>query len=172
MMDYVDVTPSVNPIVNWAQIAPFEPQRSAHQTLLMQTHSARSQENPFDLFVSGSGTLAPTSIVENRADKATQRWDTANRTIPATKLPTSQPSDDGEIDKIAKQRVKIMAAKYTSGSASAEILARLEILNRRILDRSPRVSSEQVEALESANEKLVRIRAVREERAKRLGITA
>jgi len=166
-MDYVDVTPCVNPIVNWAQIAPFEPQRSAHQTLLMQTHSARSQNNPFDLFVSGSGTLAPTST-----DKASQQRDTASRTISATKLPTSQRSDDDGIDQIAKQRVKIMAAKFASGTASAEILARLEILNRRLLDRSPRVSSGQVEALESANEKLIHIRAIREERAKRLGITA
>ena len=65
-----------------------------------------------------------------------------------------------------------MAAKYASRTASDEILARLEILNRRLLDRSPRVSPGQVEALESANEKLIRIRAAREERAKRLGITA
>ena len=38
--------------------------------------------------------------------------------------------------------------------------------------QTPRVLPEQVEALESANDKLLRIRAAREERAKRLGITS
>lgn len=172
MMDYVDVTPLVNPIVSWAHIAPFEPRRNACQAPLMQTHSARSEDNPFDLFVSGSGAFAPTSIVENRAEKVGQRRDSASSTIPATALYAFQRSNDSEIDRIAKQRVKLMAAKYASRTASDEILARLEILNRRLLDRSPRVSPGQVEALESANEKLIRIRAAREERAKRLGITA
>ena len=77
-----------------------------------------------------------------------------------------------EIDRIAKQRVKLMAAKYASSVESSEIMARLEILNRRLLDRSPRVSKDQVLALENANEQLLRIRAAREERSKRLGIPA
>lgn len=171
-MDYVDVTPLVDPIVSWAHIAPFELRRDARQAPLMQTRSARSEDNPFDLFVSGSGAFAPTSVVENRADKVAQRRDAASSTIPATAPYALQRSDDSEIDRIAKQRVKIMAAKYASRAASDEVLARLEILNRRLLDRSPRVSPGQVEALESANEKLMHIRAAREERAKRLGITA
>lgn len=173
MMDYVDVTPLVNPIVNWAHIAPYEPQRSTpRQASLLQTHSARSQVNPFDLFVSGSGALAPTSIVEDRVERFAKERETASRTISPAGLYASSKSEIDEIDRIAKQRVKLMAAKYASGTASAEILARLEILNRRLLERSPRVLPGQVEALESANDKLNRIRAAREERAKRLGITA
>ena len=171
-MDYVDVTPLVNPIVNWAHIAPFEPQRPAFNSSLVQTHSARSKDNPFDLFVSGSGVLAPTSIAEAGTENLARRQGLVSRTISSTGLYASQKSDDVEIDRIAKQRVKLMAAKYVSGTASAEILARLEILNRRLLDRSPRVTAEHVNALESANDKLARIRAAREERAKRLGITA
>lgn len=172
MMDYVDVTPLVSPIVNWAQIASFEPQRNAPQANIMQTRSARSKDNTYDLFMSGSGALAPTSVVDSSADKVTQRRDMASSTSSASRLYALQGSDVSEIDRIAKQRVKLMAAKYASGTASAELLARLEILNRRLLDRSPRVSSEQVEALELANENLMRIRAAREERARRLGIRA
>jgi hypothetical protein len=173
MMDYVDVTPLVNPIVTWAHIAPYEPKRNApRQASLLQTHSARSQVNPFDLFVSGSGALAPTSIVEDRVERFAKERETASRTISAAGLYASRKNDNDEIDRIAKQRAKLMAAKYASDAASAEILARLEILNRRLLERSPRVLPGQVEALESANDKLNRIRAAREERAKRLGITA
>lgn len=173
MMDYVDVTPLVNPVVTWAHIAPFEPQRSAlRQSSLLQTHSAQSQANPFDLFVSGSGVLAPTLIVEDQVERFAKQRETASKTISPAGLYASSKNDNDEIDRIAKQRVKLMAAKYASGAASAEILARLEILNRRLLERSPRVLPGQVEALESANDKLNRIRVAREERAKRLGITA
>lgn len=63
-----------------------------------------------------------------------------------------------------------MAAKYASGIESSEIVARLEILNRRLLDRAPRVSKDQVVALENANDQLAHIQAAREERSRRLGI--
>ena len=173
MMDYVDVTPLVNPIVTWAHIAPYEPKTNTpRQASLLQTHSARSQVNPFDLFVSGSGALAPTFIVEDRVERFSKQRETASRTISQAGLYASPKNDNHEIDRIAKQRIKLMAAKYASDAASAEILARLEMLNRRLLERSPRVLPGQVEALESANDKLNRIRAARVERAKRLGITA
>ena len=80
------------------------------------------------------------------------------------------PQPNLEIDKIAKQRVKLMAAKYANGVQSSEILARLEILNSRLSERAPLVSKEQVTALEDANAQLARISLAREERAKRLGI--
>ena len=63
-----------------------------------------------------------------------------------------------------------MAAKYASGAQSSEILARLQILNSRLSESAPLVSKEQVTALEDANAQLARIRAAREERAKRVGI--
>lgn len=172
MMDYVDVTPLANPIVTWAHIAPYEPQRNTpRQASPLQTHSARSQVNPFDLFVSGSGALAPTAIIENRVERFAKERETASRTISSAELSALPKNDNDEIDRIAKQRVKLMAAKYASDAASAEILARLEILNRRLLERSPRVLPGQVEALELANDKLDRIRAAREERTKRLRVT-
>lgn len=170
-MDYVDVTTMVNPIVNWAQIDTYEPQRRARWEFFQPTQSARTQENPFDLFMSGTGVYSPTLVIYNKADKSTQNREITNKAVSTTSPATPQQSDDVEIDQISKQRVKILAAKYAVGTASEELIARLEILNRRLLDRSPRVSLEQVEALESANEKLLRIRASREERARRLGIT-
>jgi hypothetical protein len=48
----------------------------------------------------------------------------------------------------------------------------MEILNSRLSERAPLVSMEQVAALEDAYDQLDRIRATREERAKRFGIPA
>ncbi len=173
MIDYVNVTSLVDPIVSWAHIAPYEPQKNTpHQSTLLQTHSARSEVNPFELFVSGSGAFAPTSIIENRFETYGKGRGMTSRAISRAELCPAPKNDNCEIDRIAKQRVKLMAAKYATDAASAEIVARLEILNWRLLERSPRISPEQVESLELANDKLNRIRAAREDRAKRLGITA
>jgi len=172
MLDYVDATPLVNPIITWAHIASYEPQKNtSRQANLLQTHSAHSENNLFDLFVPGLGALAPTSIVEDRVGGFSKGRETTSRTLSPGRLYALPKHDNGEIDRIAKQRVKLMAAKYVSGAVSTELLARLEILNQRMLERSPRVLNSQVDALESANDKLNRIRAAREERAKRLGIT-
>lgn len=74
------------------------------------------------------------------------------------------------VERIANQRVRLLAAKYAGSNETQEIVARLEILNRRLLSIAPRVSEEQVASLERAHEQLTRIRAAREERSKRLGI--
>ena len=74
----------------------------------------------------------------------------------------------GDVEVIARQRVKLIAAKYAGGVESSEIVARLEILNRRLSAIAPRVTTEQVTALEDANERLATIRAARVERAARL----
>jgi hypothetical protein len=95
---------------------------------------------------------------------------TLNESVYSHNATADVPPPSIEIDQIAKQRVRLMAAKYAAGAQSSEILARLEILNSRLSERAPLVSKEQVTALEDANAQLARIRSVREERAKRLGI--
>ena len=77
-----------------------------------------------------------------------------------------------ELSRMAKQRVILLAAKYAGGNETSEIVARLEILNRRLLERAPRISKDQVAALENASDTLTRIRASRVERASRLGISS
>lgn len=171
MLDYVNVTPLFEPIVNWANYAPYESSEAGRERSSKHTRPTDVKGEPFELFVSKTGVYAPTSIEDSKLDKFFTRV--------SSREPAANPSHyaqgagpNAEIDNIAKQRVKLMATKYASNSASAEIVARLEILNQRLLDRSPRVSQVQVEALEQASEKLARISMAREERSRRLGISA
>jgi hypothetical protein len=75
-----------------------------------------------------------------------------------------------EIDTIANNRVRLLAANYVGGQMSTEIAARLEILDRRMLERAPRITHQHVEVLETANALLERIQQSRVERKKRLGM--
>jgi hypothetical protein len=70
----------------------------------------------------------------------------------------------------AEQRVKLMAIKY-AGDSSPELLARLEILNQRLIAQFPRVTESQVSGLERAHEELSQMRAARIARARSLGLT-
>lgn len=169
MMDYISVTPLVDPIVNWAHVAPFEPKRRPRESLITQTGLAQSKS--FDLFAAETGARAPTSVPNLSVEGGFPCVSAINENSTKASPVASAGTPDGDIDRIANQRVRLMAAKYASGAASAEIVARLEILNRRLLERAPRVSLDQVEALESANSKLDQIRAAREERARRLGLS-
>lgn len=168
-MDYINVTPLVDPVVNWSNVAPYEPKRPTGDPFITQTGLAQSKS--FDLFTAQTGARAPTSVPDMRAVDSSPRASAVSEFSPKATPYAIAGAPDADIDRIANQRVKLMAAKYVSNSASAEILARLEILNRRLLDRSPRVSIGQLEAIESANAKLARIRAEREERSKRLGLS-
>lgn len=168
-MDYISVTPLVDPIVNWAHVAPFEPKRLRRESLITQT--GLTQSKSFDLFAAETGARAPTAVPDVSAEGDYPRVSAINEISTKASPFALARAPDGDIDRIANQRVRLMAAKYASSAASAEILARLEILNRRLLERAPRVSIDQVEALESANTKLDQIRAAREERARRLGLS-
>jgi len=77
---------------------------------------------------------------------------------------------DAEINKAAEDRIKLLAIKYASDSVSAEIIARLEILNSRIIERSPRVTAEQIGSLERSIGAIESIEKSRLDRAKRLGL--
>lgn len=170
MMDYVNVTPLIEPNVRWEQYAPYEPKMPARASFNSQTNPTTSRETPFQLFKAKTGIHAPTpnTGLENSVYRRSTSSDLAARAN-AIAVKTDPES---EVEVIAKQRVRLMAAKYADDKVSTEILARLEILNQRMISKSPRVTREQVESLEGANEKLSRIRIAREERSKRLGITA
>lgn len=170
-MDYVDMSASAVGFVNWANVAPFMPERRGQQ------RSSSSKETPTpisgapDFFNAEKGPSAPTAKVAGspKADVFTAIPSQAKDSR-SVALEKSSPSEISEVDRIAKQRVRLMAAKYATSSESAEMVARLEILNRRLLDRSPRISVGQVQALESAANQLANIRAAREEQMRRLGI--
>lgn len=168
MSFYVDATPFVNPSV-WANVAPYISEWQGTKPLVERTKFAIEKATPFDFFAPEKGPAAPTAALSAQAG-AVDQTQTLNES--SAELSTSafgaQPNAD--VERMAAQRVQLMAAKYAGGNATAEILARLEILNRRLLERAPRVSEEQVRALEIANDQLVRIRAAREERSARLGL--
>lgn len=172
-MDYYANAIPAPQMFNWA-LAPYDPKREVPRTLSVRTEFATKNASTVDFFTEAKGPLAPTAAPHAQQDSfatTTPVGDPqSSSTASVEKILTTQTSLD--IDRIAKQRVKLMAAKYASSFESSEIMARLEILNRRLLDQSPRVSKDQVLALENANEQLLRIRAAREERAKRLGIPA
>lgn len=171
---YVDHTPFISPVVS-AYIAPFQPRLSEHRgverkAMTGQTAFATAEATPVDFFAAATGPLAPTTPPISQSAPSVELTPTLNESIHSHKATAVVLPPSLEIDQIAKQRVRLMAAKYAGGGQSSEILARLEILNSRLSERAPLVSKEQATALEDAGAQLARIRLAREERAKRLGI--
>lgn len=174
MYYYCPPTPIINPI-GWAEIAPdnsgpFERRTAHHHAPSENTEFATEEARPVDLFAAVTGTLAHTISPIVEETKSSEPTPTITESVSSTTKTVSLSQKHTDIDQIAKQRVKLMAAKYAGSAQSSEIVARLEILNRRLSERAPRVSKEQVSALEDAYDQLACIRASREERAKRLGI--
>ena len=167
---YADTASFVAPVYMWAN-APYEPKREVQRTLRRGTEFVTGKATPIDFFSSVTGPLAPT--VEPRAQLETFSGTTS--ISESTAKPTvgaAIPQPNAEVDLITKQRVRLLAIKYAGGVVSSEIVARLEILNSRLTSRAPRVSRDQVLALENASEQLMRIRAAREARSKPQGISA
>ena len=170
MMDYyVDSSAFIYPTFNWANVAPFEPKMQEQKAGAARTEFAAAKSGAVDFFIAAKGPLAPTSTRDTLAQEPIGEVTTSVGET-ATPVTAAIIKTDVDVDRIATQRVRLMAAKYAGGPESSEIVARLEILNRRLLEQSPRVSKEQVFALENASEQLARIKAAREERSKRLGI--
>ena len=169
-MDYVDMTGNVTGFVNWANVAPFEPERRERPR--SEVREIQTQiSGATDFFDAVKGPGAPTAKLSK--DRRANSFTTLTSDISESKSTMSSKAlvtEATEIDRIAKQRVRLMAAKYVSGKESPEMVARLEILNSRLLDRSPRVTVAHVQSLESAANQLAQARAAREERMRRLGI--
>lgn len=83
----------------------------------------------------------------------------------------AQSADQSKVEQWAQERIALLARKYADNKAPLELLARLEVLNQRMLDAMPRVTEEKVRALEAANAAVSEIQAKRIERAKRLGLS-
>lgn len=174
---YIDHNPFINPVVA-TNVAPYQPRvleqrNTERKSLTTQTAFITAEANAVDLFAELKGPFAQTTHLASQATQPVEPTLTLNESLHSSNTNSAvlKPRDQ-EVDQIAKQRVKLMAAKYASGSQSSEILARLEILNSRLSERSPLVSKEQVTALENANTQLANIRAAREERAKRFCLPA
>lgn len=167
MSYYIDVMPQAYSAPNWAYFA----KAPQWHRPLAGIDSTRFAGEPVagELFSQQEGPQAPTATLQRRETVVTPTAtieESASRTAPAV----GESASDRDIQQLARQRVRLMAIKYAGGDTS-EVLARLEILNRRLVAQAPRITRDQVEALERANEKLAQIKAAREERARRFGIS-
>ncbi len=160
--------PIDSPIVNWASSSSLY---GGNRNISVPTAVAFSERTSFrtqnaapDFFAAQTGPLAQTNVRSTDNPAAQNRIEQRDVVRPAL----SQQANSAE--KIASQRIRLLAAKYVNSQQSAEILARLEILNQRLLDVAPRTTKDRVAALEETNNEIDRIRAAREQRAKRFGI--
>lgn len=175
-MDFHLETAPISPAYGYA--AAFEPRKPPRNLLVDQTEFATSIGRWADFFMDEKGLGAPTSAISRRLKNPLLHTLTVNEAAvapmtaavaqDAPSAPVAFSPQMGDVEVIARQRVKLIAAKYAGGVESSEIVARLEILNRRLSAIAPRVTPEQVTALEDANERLATIRAARVERAARL----
>lgn len=172
LMDYqMDSTPIMYPALSWSAIAPIEPpRRRISSSASTATEFSSAKNSVVDLFVDSKGPSAPTAAVE-QGRRFVGQTATLSESTGLTSAPSSsKESATGEVERIANQRIQLMAAKYAAGRESLEMVARLEILNRRLVEQAPLVTEAQVRQLESSREVLGRIQVSRQERARRLGI--
>lgn len=168
---YVDMTASTVGYVNWAAVAPFEPERRERSRTLNEKDLHTPISNAPGFFDPVTGPGAPTARLSRNPRKLEHTEFVASGKDTATlNRPSVSDNAQSDLERIAKQRVRLMAAKYASKVESSEMVARLEILNQRLIDRFPRVSEGQVNALETAAGQLAQARSAREERMRRLGI--
>jgi hypothetical protein len=169
-MDYYPDTSSLTNGPIWANVAPFQPARREATGPLVAKASQTVAAGAPNFFGDVHGPSAATAKPTER--KVTDRTESATTFLAERKSADPQLPNfsANEIEIIAKQRVRLMAAKYAGGEQVTEVIARLEILNRRLLDRSPRITVERVQSLETAVANLLQVSQAREERLRRLGI--
>jgi len=173
---YADAVSQTYTGQNFADVAPYDPREAAQKARDESTGFVTRSAAIFDFFKVTTATLATANpIAASVPSKAVGTQTLKDSAVPVA--PVIEGAAGAEIEKIARQRVQLMAAKYarsnekhTRSNDMSEIVARLEILNHRLLVRAPRVSVEQVAALERVGDQLTKLRTAREEQALRLGI--
>ena len=123
----------------------------------------------FDFFRKSAAVLMVTTGVAAGVFGAVQQPSQPAQSIAAS--PTQNLSER-DVERVALLRGELLEAKYSGGAVSRELLARLDILDRQMLELAPRVSTSQLEFLEYVQEKLRASQAMSRERADRLGLRA
>lgn len=173
-MDYVSFPDYATNFVNWADVAAFEPPRKEPENSRAARKIQTISGGVPDFFEIPTGLEAPTTFQQHtyRPEQSHVHTNVVGEPGQQRGAEVCLPIDSNEIDRIANQRVKLLALRYASSKQSAELVARLEILNQRLLDRSPRISAEQVNSLEDAAALIAASYNSREDRMRRLGIKA
>lgn len=168
---YVDVTPAPSPSVFYAsqaslgRIPPKENSYAGATRFLASDYPGlnfgAADFNATEKLPKTSPQIDSTSLLPKSADSRSLRSPVHERQFQGRDL---------EISKIAEDRIKLLAIKYANDSISAEMIARLEILNSRLIERSPRVTAEQISSLEKSIGSIKSVEQSRLDRAKRLGL--
>lgn len=169
---YPDFAPQSTPVVAFynseaSSRAALLEEGSVSQTQTLQARTARDKLQDIN---------APSRLLSSGFLRERRRSDTTGLLAdrePVQARPVENAlirNNDDEAEKIAASRLRLMAIKYAADAASPEILARLEILNSRLLNSRPRISAEQLSKLEDSIDKLNGVEQSRLARAKRLGL--
>jgi hypothetical protein len=161
---YANTTPLQSPVHRWEEIRPGDA-RPPHSLSLEKATGGSSVVGSLEVFrefseatrFSGSSTTNATAMNVAPTGQAAEH---------------AALSVECEADSIGSQRVRLLAAKYVDGKPSREVLARLAILDEKMLAALPRVTTDQVVALEQMAERLMGLSTSRQERAKKYGIPA
>lgn len=168
---YVDVTPAPAPSIFYASQAalgrnPPKENFDLGATQFLTTRYAGSKFAAPD--IDGTEKIPKTSP-QNDATSLLSKSANVRSHLPFVNERQVQ-GRDMDISKIAEDRIKLLAIKYANDSISAEMIARLEILNSRLIERAPRVSVEQIMHLEASIDSIKSVEQSILARAKRLGL--
>lgn len=162
------VTSPNSPIVSWVDIRPGSSSSLARETRKLgapsrnrspiqgYAASADSREVfPHETWVTGASLRLGLNTYGNQPER---------QSAPSQ---SSTFERHREVDRVASERVRLLAAKYAAGEVSKEVLARLAILDQRMLSLSPVVSLAQVTALEKVASDLESLRRQQQARKAR-----
>lgn len=146
--------------------APFRPKTSenAFTAVLDQRHIRSVDPNEVSAVSDRGGAGRPVEDLVTGGSRLSQE------TAEITTLPEHT---DAAADEVAKTRMRLLAAKYVNTTPSEllkEISARLQILDQRLLQRSPTVDQSQLEALDESMSKFEKILQARDARRRALAL--
>jgi len=157
-------TPASKPLVVWEEAirpgAPSDPGKRSKLTPLAQRHNPSLQTTLFQ----EHGAWAQRTPALDLLTGATQE-------SAKSRGNSDQGAASKRADEIANERIALLARKYASDDASRELIARLEVLNARMLAEMPRVTAEKVQTLEEVATSMRELQVKRIERANRLGLS-
>jgi len=158
------VTPLIQPLHQWEEVRPGTASNPLPRQRSLPTAFLADRFSFEDLMHGEQTPVADSAARDYFAPQAARQ----NLSF-LTSRPISSPSN---VESIADERIRLLAAKYAGQTGQTEIAARLAILNRRLAKSAPLVTVEQVAALEAIADELAASAAESKIRASRLGLAA
>lgn len=174
---------------SYQEVAPYDPNRLNNRNQKNSTFLISADESE-DIFHSLSDFITPKESVSHKTSffnednhKPESKKDKSGiSNVEQTKLVsayyqnsnvTTHPQHHkSEIESISKSRFQLLIEKYSNDTISAEMAARLDILDKRLVEKSPRILESQVEMIAQSVEKLDSLKSIKESIAARLAEAA